>query len=253
MSIHVGGAEKSAALPEPAFGLSRYAFDEFLWTSALERGAVPVTAGEPNVITTGRSSKTTRGGRLFGFKAHFRGPNNDAVELYFRGDTYVGINCVEDGLTNVCGLAPEEDLKAVEFDIDAHIFRDEALRARLAPLTRSWDWIFTGPLEFGQRLQAAADVYIAGDALSFVDPFTGSGLLCAVLTGSLAGESAAKGVPVVEYLQRCTSAIRKPYRFSSLLRWVASTKAAAPLLRAAPAELIFRYTRPSTAKSVLSL
>jgi flavin-dependent dehydrogenase len=143
-------------------------------------------------------------------------------------------------------------LKAINFDIDAHIFPDEALRARLAPLTRSWNWIFTGPLEFGQRLEAAKDVYVAGDALSFVDPFTGSGLLCAVLTGSLAGESAAQRLPVAAYLQRCASAIRKPYRFSSLLRWVASTTAAAPLLRAVPAKLIFRYTRPSTANGSLA-
>ena len=170
---------------------------------------------------------------------------DDAVELYFRSNTYVGVNCVEGGATNVCGLAPEEELNALNFDVDTLVSRDEALRARLAPLTRSWDWIFTGPLEFGQKLESATDAYVAGDALSFVDPFTGSGLLCAVLTGSLAGESAAKGVPVADYLQRCASAIRKPYRFSSMLRWVASTRAAAPLLRAAPANLIFRCTRPA--------
>ena len=211
----------------------------------MERGAGTTSDGVPNVITTGRSSHASRGGRLFGFKAHFRGPVDDAVELYFRGNTYVGVNCVEAGGTNVCGLAPEEELKTLNFDVDDLVSRDDALRSRLSPLTRSWDWIFTGPLEFGQKLQAPTDAYVAGDALSFVDPFTGSGLLCAVLTGSLAGESAAKGVPVAEYLQRCQSAIRTPYRFSSLLRWVATTRAAAPLLRAAPANLIFRYTRPS--------
>ena len=70
---------------------------------------------QPNVITTGRSSQSRRGGRLFGFKAHFDGPADDAVELYFAGSMYVGVNCVEDGFTNVCGLAPEEHLRRCRF------------------------------------------------------------------------------------------------------------------------------------------
>jgi hypothetical protein len=106
MSIHVGGAEKSAALPEPAFGLSRYVFDEFLWTSALERGAVAISAGEPNVITTGPIVAGLARRPALRLQSALPRPVDDAVELYFRGDTYVGINCVEDGLTNVCGLAP---------------------------------------------------------------------------------------------------------------------------------------------------
>lgn len=246
MSIHVGGVRKSSALPEPAFGLSRFAFDRWLWNTALKRGAQVVDTGSPHIVTTGRSSQVSRGGRLFGFKAHFHGPVDDAVELYFSGRTYVGVNCVEDGLTNVCGLAPEEELRRIAFDIDAFLLRDRALRARLAPLRRSWDWMFTGPLEFGQRPEPDAGVYVAGDALSFVDPFTGSGLLCAVLTGSLAGEAAAQSCPVPEYLDRCMGALRKPFRFSSALRRVAGTRAAGPLLRFAPAGLIFRYTRPSS-------
>jgi hypothetical protein len=233
-------------LPEPAFGLSRFAFDHLLWTAAIARGAQTPSEGLPNVVTTGRaSSQASRGGRLFGFKAHFRGPVDDAVELFFRGSTYVGVNCVENGLTNVCGLAPEEDLKTLGFDVESLIFRDEALRTRLMPLTRCWDWIFTGPLEFRQKLEAATGVYLAGDALSFVDPFTGSGLLCAVLTGTLAGKAAARGLPVPDYLAQCSSAIQKPFRFSSLLRRIAGTRAAAPLLRMAPSSLIFRCTRPA--------
>ncbi|HYP05485.1 MAG TPA: FAD-dependent oxidoreductase [Bryobacteraceae bacterium] len=246
MAIHVGGAQKTAPLPEPAFGLSRHAFDHLLWTSAMAAGAVAASEGAANIVTTGRSSPSVRGGRLFGFKAHFRGPTDDAVELYFSRNTYVGVNCVEAYLTNVCGLAPEEELKAVNFEMDAFIRRDPALRARLAPLTRAWDWIFTGPLEFGQRFESQTNTYPAGDALSFVDPFTGSGLLCAVLTGTLAGECAAGNIPVPEYLRRCAASIRQPYRFSSILRWIATTRAAAPLLRAAPAGLIFRCTRPSS-------
>lgn len=246
MEIHVGGSVKAAPLPEPAFGLSRYSFDSLLWDAAIAAGAEAFAKGEPNILTTGRASTLEpRGRRLFGFKAHFSGAVDDAVELFFFRSAYVGINCVEESITNVCGLAREEDLKAVDFDVDALIHRDRALRARLAPLTRKWDWIFTGPLQYGQRLEPSTNIFRAGDALSFVDPFTGSGLLCAVLTGSMAGECAACGVPVAEYLQRCASAIRKPFWISSLLRKVSGSNAAGPLLYATPASWLFRLTRPS--------
>ena len=245
MLIRVGGAEKAAPLPEIAYGLSRYVFDQWLWDTAMAAGAERASTGEPDVICSGRASNTPRGGRLFGFKAHFRGPADDSVELYFAGRTYVGVNCVEDGLTNVCGLAPEEDLKRCEFDVDALVTADPAVRARLGPLRRQWDWIFTGPLQFGNKLAAPAETYLAGDALSFVDPFTGSGLLCAVLTGSLAGEAAARRTPVPEFVAECARRIRKPFGFSSVIRQLATTRAAGPLLRLTPADLIFRWTRPT--------
>jgi len=245
MLIRIGSAEKSETLPQPAFGLSRYTFDSWLWNTALTLGAQSAAAGAASIVTTGRASTRSRGGRLFGFKAHFDGPADDAVELYFAGATYVGVNCVEDGATNVCGLAPEEQLRQHAFDVDTMIWRDPAVSARLAPLTRKWDWIFTGPLEFGNQFRSKQEVYVAGDALSFVDPFTGSGLLCAVLTGTLAGESAAQSVPVDRYLQQCSDLLKQPFGFSSILRKIASTRAAGPLLQVMPSSLIFRLTRPA--------
>ncbi len=244
MLIRAGRTEKIANLPETAFGLSRYTFDSWLWNSASEAGATTVADGSSIVITTGRRGLARRGGRLFGFKAHFTGPVDDAVELYFAGRMYVGVNCVEGGFTNVCGLAAEEDLRHWSFDVDLLIRQDSALRSRLAPLQRNWDWIFTGPLEFGTQSAAPLDAYVAGDALSFVDPFTGSGLLCALLTGSLAGRAAARSTPVNEYTQECERLLKHPFRFSSLLRGLATTRIAGSLLRMVPSDLIFRWTRP---------
>lgn len=245
MRISVGGTEKTDHLSETAFGLSRYALDEFLWKAALASGASHAQSGsQAQVITTGRTSTKPRGGRLFGFKAHFTGPADDAVELFFAGDMYVGINGIENGRTNICGLAPEEQLRRWNFDVDAMIGQDAATRERIAPLRREWDWIFTGPLEFRTRVEAPLDCYVAGDALSFVDPFTGSGLLCAILTGSLAGSSAAQSAPVSEYLKRCAGLLKQPFQVSGLLRRLATTRAAGPLLRLAPAGLLFRWTRP---------
>ena len=215
----------------------------WLWGKAMKAGAAHVQAGEPNVIATGRNLCVARGDNLFGFKAHFRGPVDDAVELYFQGSTYVGLNCVEDGLTNVCGIAPEEDLRSCHFDVDLFLHQHRPVRARLGPLRRNWDWIFTGPLEFRNGLKTPLAAYAAGDAVSFVDPFTGSGLLCAVMTGSLAGKSAAQGIPIAQYVEQCAGLLRRPFQISCAPS-IAQTRVAGPLLRLTPANLIFNWTRP---------
>jgi flavin-dependent dehydrogenase len=239
-------------LPEAAFGLSRRAFDDLLFRQAVEAGARVERSqiGTPaagTVWAAGRRATEPRGGRLFGFKAHYTGPVDDAVELYFWRGCYVGINTVEDGVTNVCGLGPEAVLAEVGFDIDGLIDGHGPLRARLRPLQRSFDWLHTGPLVFANRLASAPTFYPAGDALSFVDPFTGSGLLAAVLTGMIAGECAVRGVAVADYMRRCESALGPAFRFSSGLRRLAGTAIAELLLPAVPAAVLYRWTRPRVA------
>jgi hypothetical protein len=244
MSITLGSQTKTSILPEPAFGLSRYEFDELLWSEAIRRGSRPSEAAAAEIITTGRpAGGQIRGTRPFGFKAHFEGPPDDAVELYFLEGAYVGINCVEGKRTNVCGLAPESLLKAHQFEPESLMNVSEALRQRLKPLTRTMKWLFTGPLAYGQRW-TRRDAYLAGDALSFVDPFTGSGLLTAALTGSLAGLHAARRTHVSEYLKACKTAIERPFLFSSILRSLAGTSWAEHLLPYVPARILFHLTRP---------
>ncbi|MBC7924673.1 MAG: hypothetical protein H7039_03365 [Bryobacteraceae bacterium] len=251
MSLHFGSREKCAVLPEPAYGLSRYTFDHLLWSNAVALGAQRVDdLAQPTVIAAGRpAGLESRGSRLFGFKAHFDGPVDDAVALYFLGQAYVGINCVEGGRTNVCGLAPESLLQRYGFDPQSLMETDSALRSRLAPLNRAMKWLFTGPLEFAQQWNFR-EAYLAGDALSFVDPFTGSGLLCASVTGSLAGLHAARQVPVAEHLRLCRQSISKPFLFSSILRGIASTEWAERLINLVPARVLFRLTRPRSRNAI---
>ena len=236
MALHFGNRSKRAALPEPAFGLSRYAFDHLL------QPQTPTSAsGRADVVATGRPAASGHTTRLFGFKAHFTGPTDDAVELFFLNRAYVGINCVEGDRTNVCGLAPEDVLQAHGFEPES--FMSHALKARLSPLQRSMKWIFTGPLEYAQRWDRQ-DSYLAGDALSFVDPFTGSGLLCATITGALAGKHAARGIPIEQHIRTCRESIDRPFFFSSALRRIAATEWAERLVSFVPARLLFRLTRP---------
>jgi flavin-dependent dehydrogenase len=242
--IHVGRRKKRATLDEPAYGLSRYAFDHILWERAVRAGAVPGDHGTPDIIATGRPAGTRlRSDRLFGFKAHFEGPVDDAVELYFLERAYIGISCVEGGRTNVCGLAPEDLLTSLEFRPERIFERHSALKQRVDPLAPAMDWIFTGPLEFLQNW-SATDAYYAGDALSFVDPFTGSGLLSATLTGSLAGYFAANKRPVTEYVNAARFELEEPFLYASMLRRILSSVWAERLLPVAPGRLLFRLTRP---------
>ena len=250
MSFFAGAREKSTRLPNPAYGLSRYSLDHLLLEQAVRRGAVMTCARVAgpragDIWAAGRAPKPARGGRAFGFKAHFEGSANDAVELYFFQGFYVGVVCVEDGLTNVCGLAPEEALRAARFDVDELVFSYGPLRERLTPLRRRMEWLYAGPLVFENRFAKPEPWYLAGDALSFIDPFTGSGQLTALLTGRLAGESAAKGVETDEYWRRAKSRLAAAASVSGWIRSTLGRGMAETALRFLPSTLLFRLTRPS--------
>ena len=252
MKLHFGTREKTSRLAEPAWGLSRYAFDALLLARARELGAKvrnesppAELKGDPLVIATGRRLDTAaRGRRLFGFKAHFEGPAGDAVELFFFDGCYVGVSPVENGRTNVCGLGPEDVLGRVEFDYDRLVRQSPALRMRLDPLTRSMKWLSTGPLRYDQTFHAEGAGYPAGDALSFVDPFTGSGLVSAVKTGALAGAAAASREPVTDYLVRCQKVLKSSFEAARVFRKAVDSGWAERLAGVIPGRVLFALTRP---------
>lgn len=247
LKLHFGRREKVCRLPDPAWGLSRYAFDALLFdrAQALDSRIVREPFSIATIHAAGRQTpQATRGQRLFGFKAHFRGPIDDAVELFFSLHCYVGVNPVEAGLTNVCGLGPEDVLSKYNFDFDEFVRNSPALADRLAPLVRTMRWISTGPLQYGQQF-ASTNQYLAGDALSFVDPFTGSGLLAAVRTGSLAGHAAAAEIPIQNYLIQCRKILKTPFQIASIFREAVSRGWADWLVGLVPGRVLFALTRPA--------
>jgi len=239
-------------LPETAYGLSRYLLDSQLLNLALGTGVTlhrtAAVAGEgPTVIATGRHSAAPKGKRLFGFKAHFAGPSSDTMELYFHArDAYVGVNAVEGGLTNVCGIAPEDALAAHGFEIDSYLDAIPALRDRLRGCRRQWGWIRTGPLVFEMRAGNGTkiDEYYAGDSLSFVDPFTGSGMLTALWTGALAGKAAAQEISTLEYDRDCRKLLGQAKIASTVFRLSIYSGLATWLERIIPHSVLFRLSRP---------
>src|SRR5579871_154502 len=255
MTLHFGPREKRSVLMEPAFGLSRYAFDRFLFDTAAARSARTIREtwtgqADPNanvVLATGRKAVAPPGSeRLFGFKAHFTGPVDEAVELFFFEGCYAGVSQVEQGITNIAGLAPERMLRACGFDPEELVKRSAPLSERLRPMTRTMDWLTVGPLVFSRSFRGwdATGIYPAGDALGFTDPFTGSGMLSALLTGFMAGEAAALGVPVPSYLRDCRRALARPFQISAIFRALLENGLAPWLAAPVPARWLMKWTRP---------
>jgi menaquinone-9 beta-reductase len=250
--LQFGRKGKTCPLPETASGVSRYALDGLLLEHCRRRGAElireriagPTPAGWVNAA--GRQTPAAKGDRLFGFKAHYSGPAHDAVELYFFRGCYVGLNCIEGGLTNVCGLGPERILRAHNFEIDEILRQFRPLRDRLEPLQRAMDWLHVGPLVFKNRFdERNLESYPAGDALSFVDPFTGSGIASALITGNLAGSAAARRTSPSEYLEQTRQALGRPFAVAGALRNALSWNCVGHLASLIPATYLFRWTRPA--------
>jgi flavin-dependent dehydrogenase len=198
------------------------------------------------VLAHGRRQASAKGKRLFGFKTHFEGSADDSVQLFFFSRCYVGVSPVEGGLTNVCGLVPEAALSARGFEIDAMLESEPALKERLKTLRRNMKWMLTAPVTPDRRLARPTGeaVFPAGDALGFVDPFTGSGILSALLTGRAAGQAAARGRSVAEYLGDCSRILSRQYCLASFLSGAISSGLARYGLGWIPGGLLFRATRP---------
>lgn len=248
MRVHFGRRVCADRLPEPAIGLSRLRLDGLLRAAATTRGAHFVAdrlSPTPGcILATGRQTGAASGDRIFGFKAHFSGPPGDAVELYFGDRFYVGVNPVEEGVTNVCGLAPESLLRRLDFAYDALLELSPALRERTRPLTRTMNWLSTGPLVYGRRTQPD-HLYAAGDAFSFIDPFTGAGMLNALETGRMAGIAAALNQSPIEYRQAVLRRLRRPLLAAATFR-AAIAAGVGPLLAPwVPGSWLFALTRPT--------
>jgi len=254
--LRFGRREKRWNLVEPAFGLSRFELDGLLLEKARHLGAA-VSRGESAVadpgngetaaivLAAGRKAVASGRNRLFGFKAHFEGPADDAIELYFGRHGYVGVSPVENGWTNVCGIAPESALRRHGFDLDEYVAGSDPLAGRLRPLRRRMQWLMAGPLSYSPVAHSQLDehIYPAGDALGFVDPFTGSGILNALLTGRMAGLSAARSVPGRDYIRECRSLLDRPFGISALMRKLLEWDCAYYLAALTPGRWLFHLTR----------
>jgi flavin-dependent dehydrogenase len=198
--------------------------------------------GQVIIDATGRSRSLTR--RLstkkdqprherrpmVAFKAHFDNTRIEpgACEIYFYRGGYGGLSSIENGLSNLCFIASARDVRAHGADADS-VMRGVVCQNQRAAFTLkraqlNSPWLAVALEGFGRGAIAPGKGLLAiGDAASFIDPFTGSGMLMALESGELAAETIAdylEQAPTIRSLDTLRIAYANRYRatFNSRLR-----------------------------------
>jgi menaquinone-9 beta-reductase len=130
---------------------------------------------------------------LVAFKAHLTDANvaPGACEIYFYRGGYGGLSSIENGLSNLCFIASAQAVRECGADAE-RVMREVLCRNRRAAETlgqaRSVSpWLAVTLEGFGRHaVTPAPGLLLIGDAASFIDPFTGSGMLMALESGELA-------------------------------------------------------------------
>lgn len=212
-------------LPCAARGVSRLLLDELLHRGAIERGATAVRAtatavSADRVETTegmiearavvgawgrwgrfdallGRGFVRDQRHRNFGFKRHYRtvassnGSPADTIDLHsFRGG-YLGVNAVEGGLVNICGLVTAQRLTGLRGKWGAFV---DTLRTEEPALDRLYashepaqeGFLSSEPVIFRARSACEMGIFMVGDASGVIDPLTGNGMAMAMQSALLA-------------------------------------------------------------------
>ena len=244
--LFVGGANRSPVRPlaAPALCLSRLAMDALLAETLQQLGGElrvnsrwpPADAREGLVQATGRRVQPAENApRWFGVKAHVpRGSpvNLEAdLEMHVSPDGYVGLNRINAGEVNVCGLFRGRG-GARRTDAKQDWLRGEAgslLRARLGAAEFEPDsFCSVAGLQLQPQRAAAKKECCIGDALTMTPPVTGNGM-------SMAFESAAIAIaPLAAYSQgqmtwaearrqiarRCDTTFARRLTWARWLQWL---------------------------------
>src|SRR5689334_19235672 len=145
---------------------------------------------------------------LVAFKAHLRNTSVAAgvCEIYFYRGGYGGLSTIENGLSNLCFIVKARDVRAHDSDATRLMRQIVCENRRAAETLRhaelASDWLAVSLESFGRHSPApASGLFAIGDAASFIDPFTGSGMLMALESGELAAGAIA---PQLARLQSTT-------------------------------------------------
>lgn len=167
--------------------------------------------------------------QLIAFKAHFRNTDvaRGACEIYFYGGGYGGLSSIENGLSNLCFIVKARDVRARGSNADRTVreivCRNQRASRTLREAVRDSDWLAVSLEGFGRHSPTPIDGLLTiGDAASFIDPFTGSGMLMALESGELAANAITQHLsqPAELPLRRLSEQYRAAYegQFNSRLR-----------------------------------
>ena len=129
---------------------------------------------------------------LVAFKAHFRNTSvaHGACEIYFYRGGYGGLSSIENGLSNLCFIVNARDVRTRQSNADRVVHevvcRNQRAAQTLGEAALESDWLAVSLEGFGRHAPTPIDGLVTiGDAASFIDPFTGSGMLMALESGEL--------------------------------------------------------------------
>lgn len=197
--------------PHPARGVSRLFLDDLLVRTAITRGATLRTEAvaelpKATVIAGawGRWGRFDRElsrsfvnvkDRNFGFKRHYTArrppPTANQIDLYSFARGYLGVNAIEGGLTNICGLVHASRLEGHKGRWDAFVEQLRAEEPRLEQLYARHEpaqehFLSSEPVIFRARSAVEGGVFMIGDASGVIDPLTGNGMAMAIQSALLA-------------------------------------------------------------------
>jgi flavin-dependent dehydrogenase len=201
---------------------------------------------------------------LVAFKAHLRNTRvaPGACEIYFYRGGYGGLSTIENDLSNLCFIVNARDVRAHDSDA-TRLMREVVCENRRAADTLgsaelASDWLAVSLESFGRHSPApTAGLLAIGDAASFIDPFTGSGMLMALESGELVAGAIAPQVANLANdcaLQSLSDSYASLYRarFNSRLRLCSMIRRAAFVPGLADLAIRFFGTSKSMRRRVAS-
>lgn len=191
---------------------------------------------------------------LTAFKTYLSGadPDPDICEIYSYPDGYGGLNSVGDAF-NVCFIVDSRKVRELGNDpqmlMSKLVMRNPRAAKTLANAKPVEPWLAVAIDRFGTVEPAPVEGLIAiGDAASFIDPFTGSGILMA-LESSRVAANAIKGAISdtqqlrTQYLAAYRDKFSQRLRYSNILRYASTSTRVAEIAVAALRSSSFLRTR----------
>ena len=203
----------------------------------------------------GRQRSSANHAPLVAFKAHLEDARvaPGSCEIYFYRGGYGGLSSIEDGRSNLCFIASARDVRACGADAERVVREIVCQNARaahtLANARARSPWLAVTLESFGRHEIAPAKGLLAtGDAASFIDPFTGSGMLMALESGELAALVIAGHLDVIRD-DRGFNELSEQYRVAYERKFDSRLRICSLMRRAAfapgLAELAIRFFRTS--------
>ena len=176
---------------------------------------------------------------LVAYKAHLEGAEvaPGACEIYFYRGGYGGLSSVENGRSNLCFIASARAVRESGTEAE-HVMRTIVCRNRRAAYAlrqaqACTPWLAVSLEGFGRHtVTPASGLLSIGDAASFIDPFTGSGMLMALESGELASRVIADHLAAIQ-LGAGLADLETSYRAAYKLRFHSRLRVCSLIRRAA--------------------